>query len=120
MNMITSVHVTNSLFRSADYHSPNSTTWNCNSCFSTTSDFLYLSKKSKHTARCSSNSTLARLSPSKRPRKPCKRDHSLRAPKIVSALCAQQSEHSETRSLNTSDSPLSSWHMHWMIQIAPQ
>ena len=73
-----------------------------------TSDFLYLSKRLKHTARCLSNSMLAKSSPSKRPRKPCKRDHTPRALRIASPLCAQRSEPSKADSLQESDLTLSS------------
>jgi hypothetical protein len=68
-----------------------------------TSGLVCRLKRSKLTARCSSNSTLARSSPSKRPRKPCKRDHTPKALRIVSPLCAQRSERSETDSLHASD-----------------
>jgi hypothetical protein len=74
------------------------------------------SKKSKRTARCSSNSTLARSLPSKKPRKPCKRDLTPRAQRIVSPLCVRQSEPSEADSLHTSDITLSSLPMDWKVQ----
>jgi len=51
---------------------------------------------------------LARSSPSKRPRKPCKRDHTPRALRIVSPQCAQRSEPSKADSLHASDTTLSS------------
>lgn len=66
------------------------------------------SKRSKLTARCSSNSTLARSSPSKRPRKPCKHDHTPRALRIVSPQCAQRSEPSKADPLQASNLTLSS------------
>ena len=59
---------------------------------------------------------LAKSSPSKRPRKPCKRDRSLRAPRIVSAPCAQRSEPSEAGPLSRSDNTLLSLHLDREIQ----
>jgi len=69
-------------------------------------------------ARCWSNFMLARSSPNRKPRKPCKRDHTPRAPRIVSPLCARLSEPSEADSLHTSDITLSSLPMDWKVPLS--
>ena len=75
--------------RSAGYRCKSLTTSSCSSCSSTTSACPFLSKRSKHTAPCSSSSTHVRSWHSRKPPKPCRLGRSVR---IAPLLCVLRIE----------------------------